>query len=227
MIENRKFVRAPLQLAVSYRTAGSFLVAYTVNLSKGGIFIEAEPLPLGTRVHLVFDVPGAGPIDIEGEVAWVRPANNEGLPVGMGLRFDRLLDEHHGAVIDQIVRDFEGLEILLVGSADRRSQIGRFVHTIVDCDTVEADSVKIATTVLRDQIDLVLADLDTAGRDGIDIVKLARGAPNPTPVIVLGGNAETERWARSLGVTHFLSTPPTFGALQRAVLATLATPSSR
>jgi uncharacterized protein (TIGR02266 family) len=225
MTDHRKYVRAPLHLAVSYRTAGSFLVAYTVNLSKGGIFIEADPLPVGTAVRLELEVPGAGRLDVEGVVTWTRAGDgSEGLPVGMGIRFAQALDARHGEAIDRIVASFEGLEILLVGSAERRAQIGRYASSILACDTVEAGSLQTAATVLRDRIDLVIVDLDTAGRDGIEIVRMARSGPSPTPVIALGGTDDAQRWARVHGITQFVQAPPTFGALQRAVLAALASP---
>src|SRR5687768_7700010 len=101
----RRNLRVPIALEVSYRTAGAFLVSYSVNLSKGGIFIEtATPLPVGERVSLKFEVPGAGVLDVDGVVAWVRTANQDGMPDGMGVQFEAL-DGRYGAVIDEMVRD--------------------------------------------------------------------------------------------------------------------------
>ena len=45
MTDDRRQPRLPIQLKVAYRTTGAFLVAYSVNLSKGGIFLET-PTPL-------------------------------------------------------------------------------------------------------------------------------------------------------------------------------------
>src|SRR5258706_9739851 len=115
-MSDRHHLRLPTRLAVSYRPSGAFLVAYSINLSKGGIFIEAEPLPVGTDVHLALEVPDVGELDVDGVVAWVRDENSLGLPVGMGIQFSNGLDEKHGEAIDALVSTFEGLEILVMGS---------------------------------------------------------------------------------------------------------------
>ena len=71
---DRVYDRVPLSLEVEYRTAGAFLVAYTSNLSKGGLFIDTDaPLGTGTELLLRFTIPGAGPIEVRGVAAWVRP----------------------------------------------------------------------------------------------------------------------------------------------------------
>src|SRR6476469_8432205 len=108
---DRRQPRVPIKLEVSYRTAGAFLVSYSVNLSKGGIFIEtADPVAIGERVALKIEVPGGGAMDIEGVVTWTRTQAEDGMPPGMGLRFDRL-EERYGEVIDSLVRDFAGLSV--------------------------------------------------------------------------------------------------------------------
>ena len=227
MNDYRKFARAPLHIAVSYRTAGSFLVAYTVNLSKGGIFIEATPLPVGSDVSLELSVPGVGDLDIEGVVTWTREANQAGLPLGMGVAFSRPLDEQHGGAIDRLVSSFEGLEILLAGSIERRAQLRRYVTSILACDTLEASSLEIAATALHDRVDLVIVDLTTAGNEGYEIVAMACRGPNPTPVIALAATDDTRRWAKAQGVAQLVREPPTFHALQQAVIAALAHATSR
>src|SRR5256885_2182667 len=94
---DRRQPRLPIKLEVEYRTAGAFLVSYSVNLSKGGIFIEtASPLPVGAQLSLMFEVPGAGNLEVSGSVAWVRQGTETtGLPDGMGIQFDNL-DERYG-----------------------------------------------------------------------------------------------------------------------------------
>jgi uncharacterized protein (TIGR02266 family) len=224
----RKHVRAPIQLSVSYRTTGAFLVAYTVNLSKGGIFVEAEPLAVGTEVHLKLAMPEEGPLDVVGVVTWVRPAGNpDGLPVGMGIMFSSMLDEKHGEVIDRVVSGFEGLEILLMGSTDRRALLSRYAASILSCETVEVDSRDTAATVLDEKVDLAIIDLDTSGPDGLEVVRLARAGSPPTPIIVLASEPDQQQWARDQGVDQVVRAPPTFNELQGAVISALsrATPT--
>ena len=63
----------PYAVQVQFRTASSFLVAYSVNLSRGGLFVETEAeIPTGAMMALEFDVPGAGATRLNGVVAWRR-----------------------------------------------------------------------------------------------------------------------------------------------------------
>ena len=51
----------PYTVQVEFRTASSFLVAYSVNLSRGGLFLETEAdVPTGAAMTLDFTVPNAG-----------------------------------------------------------------------------------------------------------------------------------------------------------------------
>src|SRR5512147_1464382 len=98
---DRRLPRLPISLEVAYRTAGAFLVSYSINLSKGGIFLEtSQPLPIGEHVSLGFNVPGVGPLEVDVVVAWVRTGSPDGLPDGMGIQFDQL-DQQYGDVIDE------------------------------------------------------------------------------------------------------------------------------
>jgi uncharacterized protein (TIGR02266 family) len=58
------------------------------NLSRGGIFVEADlPMPPATEVSLAFELPGAPePLAPTAQVVWRREAHRNQAP-GMGLRF--------------------------------------------------------------------------------------------------------------------------------------------
>jgi uncharacterized protein (TIGR02266 family) len=88
--EKRKEARATTEIRVEYRTVGSFLSDYLVNISKGGMFIHTRnPLKVGAVVRLVFSLPGMPfPFDLTGEVKWTQtePSDRSPLP-GMGLAF--------------------------------------------------------------------------------------------------------------------------------------------
>src|SRR6267154_1074370 len=134
---DRRQPRLPISLEVAYRTAGAFLVSYSINLSKGGIFLETSaPLQIGEHVSLKFDVPGVGPLEVDGTVAWVRNGSLDGLPDGMGVQFNQL-DQQYGEVIDEMVRGFVGLTVLVIAaSPDRLALIGRYVRSIITCEIV-------------------------------------------------------------------------------------------
>lgn len=72
------------------------------NLSRGGIYIEAEePLPLRAEVQLEFSLPEAStPITPTAEVVWLRRATNA--PAGMGLRFLGLDGQSFRALSDYV-----------------------------------------------------------------------------------------------------------------------------
>ena len=72
-------------MKVTYRSTGSFLVSYSLNLSKGGLFLESDaPLPVGTTLTLKLQIPGAQEeAVVTGRVAWVRDESLSGKPTGM------------------------------------------------------------------------------------------------------------------------------------------------
>src|SRR5437588_12206801 len=158
---DRRQPRLPISLEVAYRTAGAFLVSYSINLSKGGIFLEtAQPLEIGEHVGLRFEVPGVGPLEVEGTVAWVRTGSHDGLPDGMGIQFDQL-DQQYGEIIDEMVRGFVGLTVLVIAaSPDRLALIGRYVRRIITCGVVEATNASVAEVALEQVPDPVVVALD-------------------------------------------------------------------
>jgi len=85
--------RASTRLRVHYGTGTQkLLVDYTVNLSTGGVFIEAtEVLPAETPLSLEFSLPeGQRTIRCRGRVAWVNTSDqpvSPRLPPGMGVQF--------------------------------------------------------------------------------------------------------------------------------------------
>ena len=91
--------RAELSLAVTLMGENNFYVGLSQNISEGGIFIATyRVLPLGTRVHLTFTLPGSSELlAVEGTVSWHRPpeavasVSGKSIPpvkTGMGVQFD-------------------------------------------------------------------------------------------------------------------------------------------
>lgn len=240
---DRQHARVALALEVEFRTAGAFLVAYTTNLSKGGMFVETDdPLAVGTELALRFAVPGQPPIDVVGVVAWVQAWKTDERPKGMGIRFERL-DAVHGDAIDRIVSVFSGLRILLM-SPDRaaRAQLERMIGTVVGtAEIVEASDGEQAEAALARPIDLVVVDLAVtlddaldgdptasnpgSASDGLLTVRLAKSARPPLPVLALAGDADKRVLASELGADVVLGNPPHFAELQGAILRLLGQPS--
>jgi type IV pilus assembly protein PilZ len=228
---DRRQPRLPISLEVAYRTAGAFLVSYSINLSKGGIFLEtSQPLEIGEQLTLKFDVPGVGPLEVVGTVAWVRAGSHDGLPDGMGIQFD-MLDQKYGQVIDELVRDFVGLTVLVIAaSPDRLALIGRYVRSIITCEIVEATNASVAEVALEQGPDLVVVDLDLMPEMGLRCIRAAKeraqSQSHPTPVILLAGDHRVRQAGKTSGADEALATPPSYHELQAAVVRTLSRPAA-
>ncbi len=90
MGEKRREERISVELKVGYRTIGSFITDYIINISRGGIFINtSKPLPVGTKIRILFSIPDIPlPFDLNGIVRWINPVghSSHSLP-GMGIEF--------------------------------------------------------------------------------------------------------------------------------------------
>ncbi len=94
--ERRTNERLPVQLRVDYQSTESFISEYTMNISRGGMFISTRsPLNVGTVIELMFHIPNREvPFKIIGEVAWVTPYDRKSnLIPGMGIKFKNMREE--------------------------------------------------------------------------------------------------------------------------------------
>jgi uncharacterized protein (TIGR02266 family) len=227
-VTDRVFDRVPLSIEVEYRTAGAFLVAYTSNLSKGGLFIETDrPLLVGTELALRFTIPDVGPIEVRGSVAWVRPETMEGKSPGMGVEFEHL-DARHGQVIDEIVGGFIGLEILVfAGGFQARAQLARSVRSVLSsAEVVEASTSDGADSALRGNPDLVIIDLDVAdSSEGLYLLRRCKiGTQRQIPAIVIAREEAIRERAKDLGADEILPAPLAMADLQTSILRALGRP---
>lgn len=92
----RKAERLQHELLVAYRTVGSFITDFAVNISRGGIFINTrEPASVGTVVKLIISLPDAAfPFDLTGKVTRVQLHDPQADQMsGMGIEFIDVDDE--------------------------------------------------------------------------------------------------------------------------------------
>jgi uncharacterized protein (TIGR02266 family) len=107
---NDKAPRAPTNLRIKFRSANveQFIERYSVDVSRGGIFIRTrEPLPVGSRLKLEFQLLDAAPLlSGEGTVTWIRAADpaRADLTPGMAVRFDKLTPNSQ-ATLDKILAE--------------------------------------------------------------------------------------------------------------------------
>jgi type IV pilus assembly protein PilZ len=92
-ISSRQGTRIPKTFSLSYEDKESFVVAYTENVSVGGLFIRTEnPFEPGEQFVLKLQLPGlTDPMKIKCEVAWAARARKQGEKTdvrhGMGVKF--------------------------------------------------------------------------------------------------------------------------------------------
>jgi uncharacterized protein (TIGR02266 family) len=103
-------MRTPVTLKIKFKSAtlDQFIERYSVDVSRGGIFIRTkEPLPVGTQLRFEFQLQDAQPlIGGEGTVVWIREhdPSRTGVAPGMGVRFDKLAPQSQG-VLDKILSE--------------------------------------------------------------------------------------------------------------------------
>jgi type IV pilus assembly protein PilZ len=101
----RRSARLHHEIPIAYRTVGSFLTDWATNISHGGLFINTRnPLPVGTAVKILIQLPGASfPFHLEGRVTRVTEfANRANVAPGMGVEFTGV-DEGKRREIDSFV----------------------------------------------------------------------------------------------------------------------------
>ena len=101
----RRAMRLHHEIPVAYRSVGSFLTDWATNISQGGLFINTrKPLPVGTEVKILIQLPGAAfPYELHGKVARVTEFDNAANMVpGMGVQFTAV-DEAKVKEIEEFV----------------------------------------------------------------------------------------------------------------------------
>ncbi len=215
--------RIPYTVQVEFRTASSFLVAYSLNVSRGGLFLETEQdVPIGAAVTLQFLVPGMGSTEAGGHVTWRRgPGSTDG-PPGIGIEFEEVPAEL-GETIDRLVTEFSGLSIVLV-SSDRqdRSTLARSIRSIMStAQVVQASDAHVAHNLLSDDVDLVVVDVDCDLDGGLATLRAAKSMAVPT--VALASRAHREA-AKDAGADEIVANPPPFTELQLSMVRALGKP---
>lgn len=100
----------PITLKIKFKSASldQFIERYSVDVSKGGIFIRTkDPLPVGAQLKFEFQLQDGSPLLAgEGTVVWNRSqeqAKANAAP-GMGVRFDRLTGDSQNT-LDRILAE--------------------------------------------------------------------------------------------------------------------------
>lgn len=225
--QNREYQRVPVSVQVDYRTASSFLVAYSINISRGGLFLESENAPaVGSTLNLELRVPGVdAPVAVRGRVTWTRPPpGDDGGPPGFGVRFEQM-PPHLGAVIDQLVTQFAGLTVIVMCPREHDGPaVARMIRSIIStADVIAAPEARIAESLVADDVDILVLMGDDDPEAALRLLE-ARGPPPRIPAILLSATPDLRARAARAGADEVLGNPPSFSDFQRKFVRALGRP---
>ncbi|HEY3801397.1 MAG TPA: TIGR02266 family protein [Kofleriaceae bacterium] len=226
-MSEREHQRMPYTVQVEFRTASSFLVAYSINLSRGGLFLETDAeVPAGASMTLDLTVPTAGTTSVNGVVAWRRPAGDAGAgPPGLGVEFQDIAPTL-GALIDRLVTSFRGVQVLLLsGDRQDRTTLARNIKSIFStAEITQAADASIASSVLTHEVDVAIVDIDFDFEGGLAIIRAAKAQQPPVPAIAITANSAYREQAIAAGADELLGNPPPFSDLQVVLVRALGKP---
>ena len=224
---SRDYERAPGRLEVEFRSPSALLVAYTVNLSRGGLFLQCddELPPEGAVLELDIKLPDRSIVSITGVVAWHRSEASDSEPRGVGVQFDAVHEEL-GSIVDSLVLDYGGVRILVLSADDRDRQalLRRLKSIISTAEVLFARDEATAREQLAPDIDLLVIDADEDERAALATLHYALGEFG-TPTIALAQRASLEQLLVEQGASDVLGNPPNGAALRKSVLQQLSSPS--
>ena len=224
----REHGRMPYSVLVEFRTPSSFLVAYSVNLSRGGLFLETDAdIPIGAHVTIDFGIPNAGQISLNGMVSWRRGGESPDGPTGLGIEFIDMAPQL-GALIDRLVSAFHGVQILVLsGDRQDRTSLARSIKSIIStAEVMQAADANVATTLMSSEIDLAVVDIDFDVEGGLATLRTAKSQMPPVPAVVLTANPKLYEHARAAGADEIATNPPPFAELQVVLVRALSKPAS-
>jgi uncharacterized protein (TIGR02266 family) len=225
-MSEREHNRIPLCIRVEFRTSSSFLVSYSLNLSRGGLFIETEEMAaLGTRVELNVVIPKSADIALVGHVVWSRAHESAEGPAGVGIE---LVDggPDMGAVVDDLVSRYAGLSMLvLCGDRQDRTSLTRLVKSIfATAEVMQVADANVASTLMSDDVDLAIVDVDFDVEGALESLRCAKQASPPIPTVALASNQKLRDLAKAAYADEIVANPPPFGELQIALVRALSRP---
>jgi uncharacterized protein (TIGR02266 family) len=92
--KTQKDNRAPVRIQIEYGDGGPFFSAQSLNISRGGVFLQTEYLLApGRAVLLNFNLPEGPRVSTRGQVIWTRTPGDPRGPAGMGIQFETLPPE--------------------------------------------------------------------------------------------------------------------------------------
>ena len=221
-------LRVKATFRVRYQSVDELVLAYSKNLSRGGLFLASKRLlERGSIVRLNIELPDGGPeLTVPCKVVFVRSADSpDGKSAGMGVKF---IDP------DDVTR--RRLEWFIVNCAPEPGQFGpdpqkrKLDIMIVEDDPLQSettaapfrnrgDTVRISqdglqglASCLERRPDVILSDVQMPKMDGWQFLRMVRSRPAlaTVPVLFLTTlSSEQDRLlGYRLGVDDYIAKPP-------------------
>jgi uncharacterized protein (TIGR02266 family) len=223
--------RVEATFKVSYASVDQLLVAYSSDLSKGGMFLTSDQfLPVNAVIRVNLEL-GEGSVEIPVicRVVYVRDAaaaRAVGKPAGMGIEFLDMTAECLGLIEAYIAERIEDVD---VGAVEQAAPQKRLSIMIVDddhgCRTLAAqpfrtrgDYVRLApdgfealAQCLKETPDVIVSDVHMPRMDGWQLLRMCRARPTLSSVpflflTTLGGEQERLK-GYQLGVDDYVAKP--------------------
>ncbi|HEX8950841.1 MAG TPA: response regulator [Polyangia bacterium] len=221
--------RVEATFKVSYASVDQLLVAYSSDLSKGGMFLQTDrfmPVNAVIRVNLELG-EGSAEIPVICRVVYVRDAaaaRAVGKPAGMGIEFLDLTAECLGlieAYIAERIGDVDGgeaalpakrLSIMIVDDDQGcRTLAAQPFRSRGDYVRVAPDGFEALAQCLKETPDVIVSDVHMPRLDGWQLLRMCRARPTLSSVpflflTTLAGEQERLR-GYQLGVDDYVQKP--------------------
>lgn len=212
-------------LRIEYRTAPSFLVAYSVSLSRGGLFVETDKsFSAGADIEVQLAIPEGGVVDVAARVESRRAEPDDHGPAGLGLEMP---DAAHALadIVDRLAMTYSGVSVLILAGSHDRSSLTRQIKSILStAEVVNATDARLAEAVLDDDIDLAILDADYDLTAAVETCRMAAEMPVPVPIVALASDPKAHERLYHAGAADLASNPPAFAELKQAVVRALMRP---
>jgi uncharacterized protein (TIGR02266 family) len=206
------------------------VVAYSKNLSKGGLFLRTDKsLPAGSIVRLHIELPdGGGELVLECRVVYVRDPtdwDSLGQAAGMGIQFVDPDDEARGRIERFIAecsvpssnavatpRPSRQVNVLVVDDDEAYCKVASDpFRARGDIVRIAHDGIQAFAECLKEKPDVILCDVQMPKMDGWQLLRLVRSRPALASVaFVLLSQLDSEE-ARlrgyRLGVDDYIAKP--------------------
>ncbi|HWE28928.1 MAG TPA: response regulator [Polyangia bacterium] len=222
--------RVEATFRVSYPSVDQLLVAYSSDLSKGGMFLSTDQfLPVNAVIRINLELgEGSAEIPVICRVVYVRDAaaaRAVGKPAGMGIEFLDMTAECLGLIEAYIAERIGEVQEAAAPSLPKRRLSVMIVDDDHGCRTLAAqpfrtrgDYVRIAVDgfealaqCLKETPDVIVSDVHMPRLDGWQLLRMCRARPTLSSVpflflTTLSGEQERLR-GYQLGVDDYVGKP--------------------